>query len=114
LAEWSIKNIFSRKVLVPVVIVFAVAWLAGCGTIYWKMSQPPETFARFMARLPGPVAFLAFPFESMWMRARAGHLQVGDAAPDFSLSKLDKSGTVELAASAAKQRPVVLIFGSYT
>jgi peroxiredoxin len=78
------------------------------------MSQPPETFASFMAHLPGPVAFLAFPFETMWTRARGGHLQLGDSAPDFSLTKLDRSGSVQLSALTAQRRPVVLIFGSYT
>jgi peroxiredoxin len=49
----------------------------------------------------------------MWMRARAGHLQPGDPAPDFSLTKLDKSANLQLSALTAKQ-PVVLVFGSYT
>jgi len=67
-----------------------------------------------MAKLPGPVAFLVFPFETLWTHARAGHLLVGDAAPDFSLQKLDKTGSVQLSALTAQSRPVVLIFGSYT
>jgi peroxiredoxin len=49
----------------------------------------------------------------MWMHARGGHLQAGDPAPDFSLTKLDKSATVQLSTIAAQQ-PVVLVFGSYT
>jgi peroxiredoxin len=49
----------------------------------------------------------------MWLRARSGTLQVGEAAPDFSLTKLDKTGRVQLSSLLAKQ-PVVLIFGSYT
>jgi peroxiredoxin len=40
-------------------------------------------------------------------------LQVGNAAPDFSLTKLDKSAAVHLSALTATQ-PVVLVFGSYT
>ena len=100
--------------LIAALVVFALLWVAGCSTIYWKMSQPPESFASFMAHLPGPVAFLAFPFETMWLRARAGHLQLGDPAPDFSLTKLDKSGSVQLSALSAQRRPEVLIFGSYT
>jgi peroxiredoxin len=47
------------------------------------------------------------------MHARAGTLQVGDAAPDFSLQKLDHTGSVQLSAMV-KQQPVVLVFGSYT
>lgn len=66
-----------------------------------------------MARMPGPVAFMLFPFETLWTRARAGNLQPGDTAPDFTLLKLDKSERVQLSA-LNKQGPVVIVFGSYT
>jgi hypothetical protein len=66
-----------------------------------------------MTKLPGPVPFLLFPFETLWTQARAGTLKVGDPAPDFSLQKQDKSETIQLSA-LNKQRPVVLVFGSYT
>jgi hypothetical protein len=89
-------------------------WLLGCAALYHIMSRPPETFARFMAKLPGPVPFLLFPFETLWTHARAGALQVGDPAPDFSLMKLDKSASVQLSSLTAQGRPVALIFGSYT
>ena len=92
----------------------ALLWLIGCGAIYAVMQRPPEEFARVMARIPGPVAFLVFPFETLWMRARAGTLQVGSAAPDFSLTKLDKSAQIQLSALTAQRQPVVLVFGSYT
>jgi len=82
--------------------------------VWWAMHQPPEKFGRVMARMPGPVAFLVFPFETAWTHARAGALQVGDRAPDFSLLKLDKSESVRLSSFADQRRPVVLIFGSYT
>jgi peroxiredoxin len=49
----------------------------------------------------------------MWTQARAGTLQPGDPAPNFTLTKLDHSDTVQLAALVS-QKPVVLIFGSYT
>ena len=48
------------------------------------------------------------------MRARAGTLQVGSPAPDFLLGKLDKSAPIQLSSLTARQRPVVLVFGSYT
>jgi hypothetical protein len=67
-----------------------------------------------MAKIPGPIPFLILPFETLWMRARSGTLQVGNPAPDFMLTKLDKTATVQLSAFTAQQRPVVLIFGSYT
>ena len=94
--------------------VAALLWLLGCAALYHIMSRPPETFARFMAKLPGPVPFLLFPFETLWTQARAGALQVGDPAPDFSLMKLDKSASVQLSSLTAQGRPVALIFGSYT
>ena len=103
-----------KRRLLRVFAVIAVLWLLGCGFLYHIMRQPPETFARFMARLPGPVPFLLFPFETLWIQARAGTLHVGDAAPDFSLMKLDKSGSVQLSGLTAQGHPVVLIFGSYT
>ena len=67
-----------------------------------------------MSKIPGELPFLVFPFETMWMRARSGTLQVGDAAPDFTLAKLDKSAQVQLSSFRQQDKPVVLIFGSYT
>jgi hypothetical protein len=102
------------KVIIPVVCVLAALWVMGCVALYGVMRQTPEQFGRVMAKMPGPVPFLVFPFETLWMRARAGTLQVGSAAPDFSLTKLDKTATVQLSALTAQKRPVVLVFGSYT
>jgi hypothetical protein len=102
-----------RKFLVPFLIVLLVVY-AVCTAFIWRtMRQPPEAFARVMARIPGPVVFLLFPFETLWTHARAGNLRPGDAAPDFSLMKLDKSEIVQLSALTVWQ-PVVLVFGSYT
>ena len=106
-------NPTTRKRLGIAAVVLAVAYVAFGSYIWWAMNQPPETFGRVMAKMPGPVPFLLFPFETFWLRARAGNLQVGDAAPDFSLLKLDKTERVQLSA-LNKQQPVVLVFGSYT
>jgi len=94
------------------VIALAILYVLFVRIIWWAMHQPPETFGRVMKHMPDAV-FLVAPFETMWMRARAGHLQAGDPAPDFSLVKLDKSANVQLSSLTAKQ-PVVLVFGSYT
>jgi len=110
----TIKHAFPTRILLRAFVVIAVLWLLGSAALYQIMRQPPETFARFMAKLPGPVPFLLFPFETLWTQARAGALQVGDRAPDFSLMKLDKSASVQLSALTAQGQPVVLIFGSYT
>ena len=40
-------------------------------------------------------------------------LEPGDPAPDFTLTKLDKSGTMQLS-ELSKKQPVVMVFGSYT
>jgi hypothetical protein len=103
----------ARKRMGITVVVLAIVYLAFGSYIWWAMNQPPETFGRVMAKMPGPVPFLLFPFETFWMRARAGSLNVGDAAPDFSLLKLDKTERVQLSA-LNQQQPVVLVFGSYT
>jgi hypothetical protein len=103
-----------RRKLLATLGVIALLWVFACGALFAVMRQSPETFARVMAKVPGPVAFLVLPFETLWMRARAGKLQVGDPAPDFSLTKLDKSAQVQLSAFTAQRQPVVLIFGSYT
>lgn len=90
----------------------AALWCFVLAGFYYAMRQPPETFSRVMMHV-GPAPFLLFPFETTWKHARAGHLQIGDAAPDFHLPLLDASGSVELS-SFRGNRPVVLIFGSYT
>jgi hypothetical protein len=101
-----------RKLLPRAAIALAILYTLFVGLIWWAMRQPPETFGRVMKRMPD-VAYFLVPFETMWTHARAGRLQVGNAAPDFSLTKLDKSAAVQLSALTARQ-PVVLVFGSFT
>lgn len=101
-----------RKFLNRAAIVLVLAYISFAAFIWWAMRQSPETFGRVMSRLPG-VAYILVPFETMWTQARAGHLQPGDSAPDFSLIKLDKTASVQLS-SLTSQKPVVLVFGSYT
>jgi len=102
------------KILVIILGTLVVLWLAVCSVIYHEMCQPPEQFGRVMSKIPGEIAFMIFPFEALWMRARAGTLHIGDRAPDFSLAKLDKTEHVQLSSFTAQGKPVVLIFGSYT
>jgi hypothetical protein len=106
-----LRSVASHKL--QILVVCLVLYATGAGFIWWSMHQPPEKFGRIMAKMPGPVPFLLFPFETLWTRARAGSLHVGDAAPDFTLRKQDKSATVRLSTLTAQQ-PVVLVFGSYT
>ena len=110
--NWKSKAVWNKIILI--LGVMAIFWVAGCVYLYSVMRRPPERFASVMAEIPGPVPFLVFPFETLWLRARSGVLHPGDAAPDFTLAKLDKSGQVQLSSLTAQGRPVVLIFGSYT
>jgi hypothetical protein len=89
-----------------------VLWLCFLGFVDWAMHQPPEVFGHVMARMPMPAYFL-FPFETMWTQARHGHVNPGDAAPDFTVQTLDTRTPVQLA-SLWSSKPVVLVFGSYT
>ena len=101
----------TRRIVKALALLFLL-WLAASGALFAVMRQPPATFGRVMSHVPD-AAFLIFPFETMWTRARAGELHTGDVAPDFSLLKLDKSETIRLS-TLASQKPVVLVFGSYT
>jgi|SRR5262252_5284679 len=110
----SARTKFAKKTLIIAVCAVAIVWLAGCAAIYHVMRQPPERFAGLMAKIPGPVAFMVLPFETLWKHARAGTLEVGDPAPDFALAKLDETEHIQLSSFRAQGRPVVLVFGSYT
>jgi hypothetical protein len=104
-----------RGIRRKIVILFAVAAILYAAVItgaYITMRQPPERFGAIMSRVPMPLMML-FPFRPLWMSARAGQLSVGDAAPDFELPVLDHSRTVRLS-EEYRNRPVVLVFGSYT
>ena len=101
-----------RNYLFALLLVVVIAYAGFVGYVWSAMHQSPEQFGRVMAKLP-QFAYFLVPFETMWTHARAGHLQNGDAAPDFQLAKLDKSANIQLSSLTANQ-PVVLIFGSYT
>jgi hypothetical protein len=102
-----------RRIVLGFFLTAVVLYAASAGFLWWAMHQPPEKFGRIMSKMPGPVVFMLLPFETFWVHARAGTLNVGDRAPDFTLLKVDKSGSIQLS-ELNKQRPVVLVFGSYT
>src|ERR1700676_910809 len=110
----STKRKSATIVWLKILGALALLWVLACTSLYAVMRQSPDKFARVMARVPRPVAFLVLPFETLWTHARAGTLQVGDPAPDFSLLKLDKSAQIQLSGFTAQRQPVVLVFGSYT
>jgi hypothetical protein len=110
----SAKSRSVIKAIVATLCVIAALWAMCCVGLYSVMRQSPQQFGRVMAKIPGPIPFLVLPFETLWMRARAGTLRVGSPAPDFLLTKLDKTAQIKLSSLSAQQRPVVLVFGSYT
>lgn len=96
------------KIAIGLVLTYVVL-LVG---FYVAMCQKPAVFSRVMSKTPNLV-FVVFPFEKMWLSARAGSLQTGDEAPDFSLETYDRKAQVQLSEFRGK-KPVVLVFGSYT
>jgi hypothetical protein len=100
------------RILLRIVAVLVLLYAAAVAGLAVAMRQPPDTFGRIMAKMP-PVAFMALPFQPLWMNARAGALEAGQPAPDFALKTVDGGSTVRLS-SFRGQRPAVLIFGSYT
>jgi hypothetical protein len=107
----AIKKNTKRWLGISIGVVFCL-WLLFLGYIDWAMHQPPEVFGHVMAKMPMPAYFL-FPFETMWLNARQGNLTVGGVAPDITMKKLDDKSSVTLASLWA-EKPVVLVFGSYT
>ena len=101
-----------RRWLIPVAAVCLVGWVSLVAYVGWAMRQPPEVFGRVMARMPMP-AYFVLPFETLWNRARKGNLHVGDMAPALQAKRLHETTPVDLASLWA-ERPVVLVFGSYT
>jgi hypothetical protein len=79
---------------------------------YIAMCQSPEVFSGIMSKT-SYVVFSIFPFNRMWLSARRGSLNVGDAAPDFSLDTYDRKSKAQLSSFRGK-KPIVLVFGSYT
>jgi hypothetical protein len=100
------------RVLLKIVLVLLVVYAAAVVGLMAAMRQPPATFGRIMAKMPGP-AFMVLPFQTLWFNARGGRLRPGDPAPDFSLPTLDRQSRVQLSSFRGKM-PVVLVFGSYT
>jgi len=93
-------------------LVLVALWFGLGGFIFLTMLQSPEHFGKVMSKMPG-IVYPLLPFRTMWTWARRGHLRVGDPAPDFALATSDKKEHVVLS-SFRDQRPVVLVFGSYT
>jgi len=101
-----------RKWLRVGVVAILIVHATLSATLFIAMKQTPMRFATVMSKLP-MVSMMVLPFESLWTIARAGDLRIGDLAPDFRLRTYEKSSWVQLSGFRG-DRPVVLIFGSYT
>ncbi len=106
------KKGWVRRWAVGVAAVCFAGWLFLVAYVNWAMHQPPEVFGHVMAKMPMP-AYFVLPFETLWMRARQGTLSVGDTAADLTVKTLEDHAPIDLASLWA-DRPVVLVFGSYT
>ncbi len=96
-----------RKIVLGLVLVY-VLLVAGLLVVM----REPIVFGKVMSKIPEK-AIMVVPFRRLWFIARAGRLQVGDLAPEFNLVTADGKERFNLA-SLRGQKPVVLIFGSYT
>ena len=99
--------------LLRVVLVLVGLYAVLFATVLAAMMRPPEQFGTAMRYLPAPLVWGALPAPRMWLWARKGNLTEGSPAPDFTLSTHDHTSRVSLS-SYRGQRPVVLVFGSYT
>lgn len=88
-------------------------YLLLVGALFILMVQRPAVFAKGISKVANPVLFMILPFEKLWFVARGGDLEVGAPAPDFNLKTMDRKSTIQLS-SFQGQKPVVLVFGSYT
>jgi AhpC/TSA family len=95
------------------VAALLVVYVLFGGVVVLAMMQPPERFGRFMRHVPMALVWGVLPGPKLWLWARQGTLRIGDQAPDFTLSTHDHKEHVTLS-SFRGQRPVVLVFGSYT
>jgi hypothetical protein len=95
-------------------VALALVYGVLFGAVAIAMMQTPERFGAFMKRMPAPVVWVGLPARRMWLWARRGGLAEGDLAPDFNLrTTQDRARRVSLS-SYRGDRPVVLVFGSYT
>ena len=111
-AGWLVGILAHVRIALGTLLALVFIYAALVAALAVAMRQPPDAFGAIMAKMPPP-AFMLLPFERLWMNARAGRLKVGDAAPDFVLKTVDGTAQVTLS-SFRDQKPVVLVFGSYT
>jgi hypothetical protein len=87
-------------------------YLLFVGAMFGAMQRTPTEFSRFMMKVPMPLMMLT-PFPPLWAQARGGTLKPGEMAPDFNLPR-QGTGERVLLSEFRGEKPVVLVFGSYT
>lgn len=97
------------RIVLALAAVYAVLFVA----LAVVMRQPPQRFGSIIKHLPMPIVWGILPGPAIWEWARQGSLAEGQLAPDFTLATHDGAARVALS-SFRGQRPVVLVFGSYT
>ena len=103
----------SMKWLARIAFGLLVSYVTFFGVVLAAMLQTPERFGQFMRRVPQALVWGGLPAQRMWLWARRGTLGPSSLAPDFTLARYGQEGSVTLS-SFRGQRPVVLVFGSYT
>lgn len=110
MSRFDVKALAKRMAKIVGVVLIMYALFSAA--LFALMLQGPDRFASTMRYVPWPV-FVVFPFKPLWKIARKGTHSVGEMAPDFALETTDHSSTVQLS-SFRGEKPVVLVFGSYT
>jgi hypothetical protein len=102
------------KWILRAVVALALVYGVLFSAVAIAMMQTPEHFGQFMKRMPAPVVWGGLPARRMWLWARRGDLAEGDLAPDFTLRTTQNRARSVSLSSYRGDRPVVLVFGSYT
>jgi hypothetical protein len=103
------------KWLLFVGLGLAAAYAVLFVIVLTAMLQSPARFGQFMKRVPEALVWGPLPAPRMWLWARNGDLVPGGQAPDFSLPRHGNDARERVTLSSYRgNRPVVLVFGSYT
>jgi hypothetical protein len=102
------------KWILRAVVALALVYGVLFSAVAIAMMQTPEHFGQFMKGMPAPVVWGGLPARRMWLWARRGDLAEGDLAPDFTLRTTQNRARRVSLSSYRGDRPVVLVFGSYT
>jgi hypothetical protein len=100
------------KRLLKITAALALLYVLISAALFAAMFQSPDNFAHTMKHVPWPL-MMVLPFQPLWDIARHGWLHPGQPAPDFDLETTDHRSHFQLS-SLRGQKPVVLVFGSYT